>query len=224
MNSMKSRVNKFLASSWPWVALVLVVVLALLIAVWLRSVDFFDNEIPGDRTQHRGVFCDAPAGKSCYKTVDFELAGNAVIVDYMLMTIDVAKLRTSLYHDFVFIVGFSLFFAGLNGLGVMCAEKVFEVDPDTWLLSLGAWAWRLIWVAGFFDAIENIALLRVLKIYEAMGMYGFWPGLARWMAILKFGLITFVALTLIGLLVLNLALGVRWLFFKFRKKGKEQAA
>lgn len=115
--------------------------------------------------------------------VSFEFAGDKANAAAMIASWDVnARVHAgfSLGFDYVFMP----LYATTIGLACLWAAQVFR--RQRWSLAApGALlAWGL-WLAAIFDAVENVALWRLL----AGSVFDPWPGLAWWCAALKFGLI-----------------------------------
>lgn len=118
----------------------------------------------------------APSG-----IVSFELAGDAATARAMVASWDeTARIHAgiSLGIDYLFMLAYA------GAISLCCALVARGLAPG-WLASVGmALAWGQ-WLAAALDALENIALIRVL-----LGAGGdFWPLLARWCAIPKFALV-----------------------------------
>ena len=92
----------------------------------------------------------------------------------------VQKATYGVYVDFLFLIVYS------TTIGLACISLADAAwPPASSLASIGVTlAWGL-WAAALLDAIENIALLRILQGTDAT----YWPAIARWCAIPKFTLI-----------------------------------
>lgn len=131
----------------------------------------------------------APSG-----VISFELAGDLATIERMLASWDVSALQRlafSLGLDFFYL----LMYATSISLACLWAGRVWR--RAGWKgLNFGVWAAWGLWLAAALDAVENIALTRLL-----FGERLDWlPLVARWVATFKFGLI------LLGLLVVVLGL------------------
>lgn len=130
---------------------------------------------------------DAPAG-----IVSYELAGSAVVSQGILASWD-ARIRAyaglNLGLDYLFIVSY------VGAIGMGCSLLAARIRPRAAPLAWAgiALAWGML-LAGALDALENVALLRLLL---GAGP-GAWPVVARACAIPKF---LIVALGLLYLLV-----------------------
>jgi hypothetical protein len=92
----------------------------------------------------------------------------------------VQKATYGVYVDFFFLIVYS------TTIGLACISLADAAwSPASSLASIGVTlAWGL-WAAALLDAIENIALLRILQGSDAT----YWSPIARWCAIPKFTLI-----------------------------------
>jgi len=118
----------------------------------------------------------APSG-----IVSFELAGDAATAQTMVASWD----ETARIHAGISLGIDYLFMASYAGAISLCCALVARSLKPGWLASIGmALAWGQ-WLAAALDALENVALIRIL-----LGARGaFWPLLARWCAIPKFALV-----------------------------------
>jgi len=120
----------------------------------------------------------APAG-----IVSFELAGTLPAAETILQSWDAhARLYAgvSLGLDYLFMP----LYATAIGLGCVLAARGLHLASGAYKLGrLLAWGMLL---AALADALENLALLRLLLAAEAMGP---WPAVARLAALLKFALL-----------------------------------
>ncbi len=126
--------------------------------------------------------------------ISFELAGTLENAERILSTWDAAtllRLSFSLGLDFLYLV----VYATSISLACLWAGKVWQRAgwKASIIGSLAAWG---LWLAAGLDAIENLALTRLL-FGERLGWL---PLVARWAATLKFALI------LLGLLIALLGL------------------
>ncbi|MBN2548996.1 MAG: hypothetical protein JXB15_07560 [Anaerolineales bacterium] len=131
--------------------------------------------------------------------VSYELAGSPLQAQAMLDSWDQkAKLAAAfgLGLDYLFMAAYS------TTVGLGCIWAGDALLRQRWPLSgLGVWlAWGL-WLAAALDAIENLALTVIMLGTVASP----WPEIARWCALVKFGLL-FVGLVYAFLgLVVNLS-------------------
>lgn len=129
--------------------------------------------------------------------VSFEFARTAANAQAMVDSWDAAArihAGFSLGFDYLFMPLYS------TTIGLACLWGGRVLRQRGWrLAALGGWlAWGL-WLAALCDAVENVALWRMLEGPVAAP----WPGLAWWMATTKFGLI------LCGFLYFLIALSAR---------------
>jgi hypothetical protein len=137
-----------------------------------------------------------------YGVVSFEFAGNAAQAQTIIRSWDQqARLYAafSLGLDYLFMLAYS----SAIGLGCLWAASVLRAKNKR-LARLGApLAWGQ-WAAVLLDAVENLALTRILLASAAEP----WPELARWCATFKFLLVFLgLAYSLYGLVVVFVA---RW--------------
>lgn len=92
----------------------------------------------------------------------------------------VRKATYGVYLDFPFLIVYA------TAIGLACVSLAEATwSPASLPARIGViLAWGL-WVAALLDAIENVALLRILQGSEAI----YWPPIARWCAVPKFVLI-----------------------------------
>jgi hypothetical protein len=88
--------------------------------------------------------------------------------------------RTSLWLDYPYLVSYALFLALACG-GV--AERARRLGRERWAAVGGVLAWGAL-LAGLFDAVENLALLRVLADHPEQP----YPAIAYFCALPKFAL------------------------------------
>jgi len=131
--------------------------------------------------------------------ISFELAKEATIAENMINswdTVATAAAGYSLIVDFIFLIIYSLFIALLVH---HTNEKVWK---NTSVYKVGVVLIFAQFVAAFFDAVENIALLQLFK-----GTSQFWTSIAYYFASMKFVLIAFGILFIV----------ISWVVKVFRK-------
>jgi hypothetical protein len=115
--------------------------------------------------------------------ISYELAGSAAEAQFILDSWDdFARQHAafSLGLDYLFM----LFYSTTIALGCVWAGRVLKARGVSLAIVGVPLAWGL-WAAAVFDAVENMGLTLIL--FGADGQY--WAPVARWCAILKFGLI-----------------------------------
>jgi hypothetical protein len=131
-----------------------------------------------------------------YGIISFELAGNAANSLYIIDSWDESALlhaAFSLGLDYLFLVVYSTTIA----LACIWAARILEFNT-WWMAVVGTpLAWGL-WLAALLDGVENTGLILILFGSNAQ----FWAPIARWCAVIKFGII-FAGLTyaFLGLVV-----------------------
>ena len=117
--------------------------------------------------------------------VSFELAGSPAKARTILASWDAQARQHALFSvrlDFLFIIAYSTL---LSLACVWVAERLRARNGSSRLVRIGwSLAW-LQWLAGLFDAVENIALLRMLGGAVAQP----WPRIAQVCAVIKFALL-----------------------------------
>jgi hypothetical protein len=92
----------------------------------------------------------------------------------------VQRARYGVYVDFFFLIVYS------TTIGLACISVADAAwSPASSLASIGVILALGLWAAALLDAIENIALLKILQGSDAT----YWPPIAQWCAIPKFTLI-----------------------------------
>ena len=125
----------------------------------------------------------APSG-----IISFELAGSVEKAGAILTSWNEPARLSAAFNlglDYLYMVAYAL----AIGLGSLVASEVLA--RSSWPLArLGPWlGWALI-LAAACDAMENGALWVVLNSSPGPGMLDYrWPALARWCALIKFGLV-----------------------------------
>jgi hypothetical protein len=117
--------------------------------------------------------------------VSLEMAGNADEAQRIIRFWDLwgarDDARGSVVYDYVFLI----FYSATIALACVMAAPLMG-RGRRWHKRLGyALAWAQ-WLAALFDAVENVALLKMLSL---AGFGNTWPAVARWCAIPKFLLI-----------------------------------
>ncbi len=115
--------------------------------------------------------------------VDFELAGTLRLAQDILQMWGAEGqiyAALSLGLDYLFL----LLYGSAISLGCVLVAQFWR-DKAPWLATIGSWlAWGLL-VAALLDAIENAALIRLLLGGQEMWL----APVARWCALVKFGLV-----------------------------------
>jgi hypothetical protein len=152
-------------------------ILSLVLMLQLRG---FDDVLRTDETP-RGI-------------VGYELAWSAARADSMLVVwkrVDALETaKVSLGVDFAFLLSYPLFFAASIAL-------LRRNRPASQLMSLGAWLQRAVLFCIPFDAIENLALWRMIDRGASDGM----AHLATMASVLKFALVLAAVTWLLAALV-----------------------
>lgn len=123
-----------------------------------------------------------------YGIISYELAGNAPESLSILASWDEGA-RThaafSLGLDYLFLVLYS------TTIGLACIWAAMVLKANNWRLAMVGipLAWGL-WLAALLDGVENVALVSILFGSDAQ----YWSLVARWCAVIKFGII-FIGLT-----------------------------
>ena len=114
-----------------------------------------------------------------------------------------APARHNLWLDFVLILSYVVFVVIVVGV---TASKM----PTSILRLVGFLVTALVVVAGLFDVLENVSMLRLLQLHPSASL-GLWPALARFASTLKFALLLGAILYVI----------VAWLVVATRKLRNE---
>lgn len=113
-----------------------------------------------------------------------ELAGSSTRAKEVITNWDEKGLKgvaiSAVHWDYAFLFAYSTALA----LACLVASKVYESASQR-LAAAGFWIALAQWAAALLDAVENVALLRMLRGDAS----DFWAGLARACAIPKFALI-----------------------------------
>jgi len=121
---------------------------------------------------------------SSWGIVSFEISGNIeksseIIASWDKKAVIFATLSIGVDYLFIFL------YATTIGLGCLLTARKFKSKSRKFLYFLGSGLSLGMLIAALFDVIENYAMLRQL-----LGMTdSFWPKLALWCAIPKFGIV-----------------------------------
>jgi hypothetical protein len=135
-----------------------------------------------------GNKADPHIERSPYKRpiIDFERAGSVAKAEEYLQNVEQAdhdarsKLASALHWDYLFL----LFYPAMIAAG--CLIVINFLGPrNLWGVTLGFVLMGLQPLAALFDAVENYALLRVLKKPVSSP----WPEIAYWFSTAKFGIV-----------------------------------
>jgi len=155
-------------------ALIIIIVLTLLVMFCMRLLD------SPLKTE------SAPQG-----IVSFELAGD-LSNSKMVINSWNSKARVyaglSLGLDYLFLV---LYTVSIGSCCIIIARRIVSSNKTIGFIGAGI-AWAML-AAGLLDAAENFALIELLLGSEE----SYWPGIARWCAIPKFGIVALGLLYLI---------------------------
>ncbi len=128
------------------------------------------------------TWMERPLAKAGASMIQFEVAGtqkNAQTIMAGWGEDNRPLARQQIYVDFVFLVLYPLTIA----LGCGLAARQFS--PISWLVTVGPYlAWTQL-AAGLLDAVEDVALLRLLQGLQNPSL----PLIARWCALPKFAMI-----------------------------------
>jgi hypothetical protein len=157
------------AARWPLFWILVMVSLVVMLVLNLAGSNLVNDRAP-------------------YGIVSFELAGGVEKAGAILTSWNDSARVSAAFNlglDYVFMLAY----ASSIGLGSLLAGETLA-HRDWPLARLGSWlGWGLI-LAAICDAIENWALWQVLNSSPGPGMLDpRFPPLARWCAIIKFGLV-----------------------------------
>jgi hypothetical protein len=154
-----------------------------------------------------GAVLDPVIEGTGYSIVDFELAGDSTRAMLILDAWGAegrSAASDAIRIDFGFLVAYGIF------LTLACSTLATLLDrwPSRWIEPVG---WRLAAlapVASLLDAVENTALIRVLRDYGSGSISGFATTTAEVAAVIKFSIVAIVAVYLV---LGTVALIYRWL-------------